>query len=69
VAIKGVWMSVADVSDLMGLLPKSAVMVSHRPPLWRSRRERRSCNTFLLWSCLSLGIEGHLPAMWPFLRN
>jgi hypothetical protein len=22
-----------DVSDLMGLLPKSAVMVSHRPPL------------------------------------
>jgi hypothetical protein len=27
---------VADVNDLMGLLPKSAVIVSHRPPLWRS---------------------------------
>jgi hypothetical protein len=34
-------MSVRHVNDLMGLLPKSAVMVSHRPPLWRSMRERR----------------------------
>jgi hypothetical protein len=28
-------MGVGDVNDVMGLLPKSAVMVSHLPPLWR----------------------------------
>jgi hypothetical protein len=39
VAVKAVWMSVTDVNDMMGLLPKSTVMVSPRPPLWRSRRE------------------------------
>jgi hypothetical protein len=37
-AVKGGWMSVAGETDLMGLLPKSAVMVSHRPPLLCSMR-------------------------------
>jgi hypothetical protein len=33
---------VGEANDSMGLLPKSDVMVSHRPPLWRSMRERRT---------------------------
>jgi hypothetical protein len=40
-------MSVVDVNDLMGLLPKSAMMVSHRPSLWRSMREERNCSALL----------------------
>jgi hypothetical protein len=53
----------------MGMLPTSAVMVSHRPPLWRSTRERRNCSALLWRSCLRPDIEEHLPAMWPLLVN
>jgi hypothetical protein len=62
-------MSVVDVNDFMGLLPKSAVMVSHRPPLWHSKREGRSCSAMLWRSCLSPDIEGQLPAMKLLLVN
>jgi hypothetical protein len=63
-------MGVVDVSsDLMVLLSKSAVMVSHRPPLWRSMRERRRCSAMLWRSYLRPDIEGQLPAMWPLLVN
>jgi hypothetical protein len=65
----GVRVSDSDVNDLMGLLPKSAVMVSHRPPLWRSLRERRSCRALLWRSYPSPNIEGQFPAMWPLLIN
>ena len=58
-----------DVNDLMGLLPKSTVMVSHRPPLWRSMRESRSCNALLRRSYLSPDMVGQLPAMWLLLVN
>jgi hypothetical protein len=53
-----VWMGVGEVNDLMGLLPKSAVMVSHRPPLCRSMRETRSCMALLWRSCLSPDMVG-----------
>ena len=62
-------MGVGRVKDLMGLLPKSAVIVSHRPPLWRSRRDRRSCSALLCRSCLRPDMVGQLPAMWPLLVN
>jgi hypothetical protein len=45
-------MGVGDVNNLMGLLPKSAVIVSQRPPLWRSGRERRRGGSLLRRSCL-----------------
>jgi hypothetical protein len=59
-------MSAVDVKDLMDSLPKSVVIVSQRPPLWRSMRER-SCSALLCRSCLRPDIEGELPAMWPLL--
>jgi hypothetical protein len=64
-----VWISVGDVNDLMGLLPKSAIMVSQRPPLWRSIRERGSFSVLLWRSCLRPDKEGYLPAMWPLVVN
>jgi hypothetical protein len=63
------WMSVVDVNDLMGLLTKSAVMVAHWPPLWRSMKESRSCSTMLWRYCQRADIEGQLPTMWPLLVN
>jgi hypothetical protein len=54
----GLWIDVVDVNDLMGLLPKSAVMVSHRPPLWRSMSERRRCSALLWRLYLRPDIEG-----------
>ena len=66
---RGVWAREGEANDLMGLLPKSAVMVSQRPPLWRSRRERRSCSALLGRSCLRPNMEGQLPAMCPLLVN
>jgi hypothetical protein len=58
-----------DENDLMGLLPKSIVMVSQLPPLWRYRREGRSCNALLWWSNPRPNIEVQLPAMWQLLAN
>jgi hypothetical protein len=61
-------MRVGEVTILMDLLPKSAVMVSQRPPLWRSNRERKRCKARLCRSCWSPGIEGQiLPAICPLL--
>ena len=62
-------MGVGDADDLMGLLRKSDVIVSHRPPLWRSSRESRSCSALLCLSCLRPDMAGQLPAMWPLLVN
>jgi hypothetical protein len=56
-----------DANDLMGL--SSAVMVSQRPPFWRSRRERSSCSALVCRSCLRPHMVGQLPAMWPLLVN
>jgi hypothetical protein len=58
---------VGGENDLMGLLPKSAVVVSHRPPLWRSSRQRSSCSALLWRSCRRPDMVGQLPAMWPLL--
>jgi hypothetical protein len=49
---------VGDENDSMGLLPKSAVMVSHRPKLWRSITE--SSSSAVLWrSCLRPDMVAH----------
>jgi hypothetical protein len=66
---RGVLTSVVDGSNLMGLLPKSTLMVAQRPPLWRSMRERRCCSPLLWRSCLKPDIEGQLRARWPLLVN
>jgi hypothetical protein len=43
--------------DLMGLLPKAAVIASHRP-LCRSDRERSSCRALFCRFCWGHGIDG-----------
>jgi hypothetical protein len=53
-------MGMRDVNDLMGVLPKSAVMVSYRLPLWRSMRDMRSSCAFLWRSCLKPDMVGHV---------
>jgi hypothetical protein len=62
-------MRTMETKDLMGLLPESAVIVSQRPPLWHSRRERRSYRALLCRSCLRLDIEGQLHAMCTLFVN
>jgi hypothetical protein len=56
-------MIVGQAKDLMGLLPKSALMFSHRPPLWRSKRDMSSCRAPLFRSCLRPDIVRQLPAI------
>jgi hypothetical protein len=62
-------MRTMETKDLMGLLPESAVILSQRPPLWHSRRERRSYRALLCRSCLRLDIEGQLHAICPLFVN
>jgi hypothetical protein len=56
-AINGMWMRMGEAKNLMGLLPKSAVMVSQRPLLWRSKRERENCRALLCRPCSRADIE------------
>jgi hypothetical protein len=58
-----------ELNDLISLLPKSAVMVSHRPPFDCSSSVSRSWSALLWRSCRRPAIEGHLPAMWELLMN
>jgi hypothetical protein len=58
-----------DVTVLVGLSPKSTVMVTHRPHIDYSSSVSRSWSTLLWWSCRRPGIEGQLPALWPLLLN
>jgi hypothetical protein len=55
-------MRMGEAKGLMGLLPKLAVMVSQRPPVWRPKRERISCRALMYRYCLRPDIEVQLPA-------
>jgi hypothetical protein len=55
--------------DLMVMLPNSAVMVSQRTRLWRSKMERRSCRAQLCMSCLRPDVVGQLPNICSLVKN
>jgi hypothetical protein len=59
----------SDVNMLIDLMPKSAEMVVHMPPLDCSRSINKIWRALLWRSCRSLDIEGQLPAMRPLLLN
>jgi hypothetical protein len=58
---RGVLIIMGKAKSLMGLLPKSMVMVSHRPALCHSSRERSKCRALLFRSCRRHFIEGSYP--------
>jgi hypothetical protein len=58
-------LSVSAVNVLICYLPKSAVIVSQRPPFDCSSSVIMSPSALLCRSCSRHGIEGQFLAMWP----